>query len=562
MGPTEVFFGNTFLSRGVSFTFAPGVQPSVCYINTIPHVPSLPSVGDLLIRTQGGVSITFPECCLEQPQLNAGIGGQFWTLPILDRRWKWRFGTVDGHYNKRKANGTYIRERTPQELAALLLDELGETQYDVSQLPNDQRPEKLWISADIATELDELCFVLGCQVVLNPLSNRVEIWKVGTGNQLPFGGTRGASYTPILPATPSSVRVDGGPTLFQAWFSAYAVGLDTDGKYKPIGDLSYMPSGGWGKAAALAGFPEITGFYKDFDGREVPKRDLANATVWKAYRIEGLASGGWAVPLLDGTPLEPISRKDIVFHDFRADEEIAPDDSSIRNLPVSVFVKHALPLFVLDEDFEPAPGLPIAPFAIHRHAYQARFDPSMGIVWFPEPTFYIGATGFTEATVRIECAFHAGKDGVLHRHSIESNTGAQWQTPPRVISRDDVTRTVIYRCKGDANFSIEDNEAATSALLQPWLTSALSEYTLRQGGTVRYDGLRAISIDGLTQQITWAGGGGEAATTTVSQAQRHNRVIAPPDRDRERRAAIQTRKDMVRVERTFGPQGLISVGGS
>src|SRR4051812_45761313 len=98
-GVTVVYWANIELSRGFDMTFAPGITPSVCNIYTIPHVDSLPNVGTLTFyqKDDNGdpiYSFEFPDCLLESPRLNVSPAGQFWTLPILDRRWKWQFGYI------------------------------------------------------------------------------------------------------------------------------------------------------------------------------------------------------------------------------------------------------------------------------------------------------------------------------------------------------------------------------------------------------------------------------------------------------------------------------------
>ena len=170
-GPTTCTFGNTTASRGFDFTFAPGVQPSVCMLYTVPHTQTLPQVATLTIKTLSDVTLTFRDCLLEDPKLSATTSGKYWTLPIKDRRWKWQYGAVYGHYNKPESNGTYTREKTPQELATILLDAMGEVGYDVSRLPNTVRPEHRWDGAVPAAELDALCASLACVVVLNPLTD-------------------------------------------------------------------------------------------------------------------------------------------------------------------------------------------------------------------------------------------------------------------------------------------------------------------------------------------------------------------------------------------------------
>src|SRR5687767_10584317 len=125
-GPSYATFANTTLSKSFNFTFSPGVTPSVCYIQTVPHVATLAQDGELRIGIVGGTELNFPDCKLEAPRLDAGPGGSFWSLPVLDRRWKWQFAFVTGSFNVAKPDGTWLRETTPQDLAIKLFEAMGE----------------------------------------------------------------------------------------------------------------------------------------------------------------------------------------------------------------------------------------------------------------------------------------------------------------------------------------------------------------------------------------------------------------------------------------------------
>ena len=76
--------------------------------------------------------------------------------------------------------------------------------------------------------------------------------------------------------------------------------------------------------------------------------------------------------------------------------------------------------------------------------------------------------------------------------------------------------------------------------------------------TVTYPGLVAIAPDGLTQQVTWSGGGGRPATTTASQAQRHNRYIKPLDEYRDR---LTTKRNEQLLTQLAAGQLLRAMGG-
>jgi hypothetical protein len=536
-GPTQCFFGPTFRSRGFDFVFQPGVQPSVCMLYTVPHVPSLPNVAELRFQTDGESPFIFRDCLLEEPRLIVGQQGQYWQLPIKDRRWKWQWGRIYGSYNIRKPNGSYIREKTPQELAALCLDAMDETGYDVGRLPNDPRPLMQWEDgAHPATELDQLCQSMGCIVVLNPLTDKVEIWPLGVGNALPNGPKAGASYAPIIPAEPSTIIVEAGPTLFQATFRTEAVGLDVDGKWKAIDSLSYKPAHGWNKCAAFAQFPDVTGSTFNASGRLVKHRDLAKATVFRCYRISGLSHGGWAVP---GITNAPQSRKDFKFFSHLADEEVAPDDGGLRPLQPNLYVK----AFRADH-----------PFSIGEERYSEgfRFDTDAGIIEVNEMLILADANGgLAPGDVRIECSFYAGRDGVYDREGVTHNFNHGIDSPPRLISRPEIQKRVVMRYSDNNTFTVDSTATDTYQRLFYWRDAALSEYGLRNGGTIQYEKLIPLSPDGLTLQITWAGGGGRTPTTVASQAQRHNKFVPQLDEYRDRLALRKDKKSLHQLVASF-----------
>ncbi len=364
---TVVYWANLYLSRGFSFPFGPGIQPSVCTIYTIPHVDSLPNVGTLTFYTkdENGDPVDtfeFPDCLLKAPSLEIGVNGQFWTLPILDRRWKWEFGWIDGSYNIPQPNGiTFTREKTPRELASLLLDAMEEVDYDVSRLPDDDnaRPHVEWISAHPASELDQLCQLFDCIIVLNPLTNKVEIWPEGEGGNDPDPPLpsdkpySGLGFAFVYPPQPKEVIQEAGSTLFESVFRTEPVGKDIDGTWKNINDLSYKPATGWGQTYPPAGFKGfVTGTYTDA-GQTLEKCDLADSCVGRCFRLVHLVDGGnppddirpWAPLLLTDDPdLEPQKFRDLrIFGTLAANEiaasEISEEDGALVPVPATAYTK-------------------------------------------------------------------------------------------------------------------------------------------------------------------------------------------------------------------------------
>jgi hypothetical protein len=546
-GTSYAQFANTVVSQSFDFTFAPGVTPSVCYIRTVPHVPSLPFDGLLRLVTDDNIELEFPDCKLEQPRLENSSGGQFVTMPILDRRWKWQFAYITGSFNILKPDATYLRETNPQVLAAILLSAMGESEFDVSQMPNDTRPECRWedtVRADI--ELEKLCQDEGCVVVLNHLTNRVEIHRVGVGDAFPNGPFTSSSYAPLQVSTPQRLSVQAGPTLFQDTFDCEPVGLDVDDKWKPIEDLSYKPATGWNKTFPFSGFTkeQIPGSYT-LHGRTLQTVDLANATVFRCYRIKGLLRGGWVPNHLTFSPLQPQSIRDYQLFDELADEEISDQDGGLRRLPAVAYVRawsknHSIPS-------EP----------VRYNGSFSLIDSSRGIIQFDEPQFRLSfipiplpplqglVNGILPATVWFETSFHCGAEGAMHRLSFTHEIQPTPITPTRVISRPEVLYRVIQRYATDGSaISTEDNFNDAQERLQLWSSAAITEYGPLDGGTVTYDGLMPITLDGLMQQVTWSASNTTAATTTASQAQRHDRYTPHLDQQRDRLFAKRTERQL------------------
>ena len=209
------------------------------------------------------------------------------SVRILDRRWKWQYGEISGRYNIREKEEEYLidpdTEKKPRQLATLLLAAMGEVGYSVDELPNDNRPQKHWVSANPANELYQLCDSLGCRVVLG-LDNRVRLRRVGSGASLPVLGIEISDSVGIdAQARPDSIKVVCGPTRYQARFFLEAVGKDVDGRIKFLDDLSYRPDDGWGAANVDGDFDDVR------DESRCAAQKLAILSVFKWYRIEAPA---------------------------------------------------------------------------------------------------------------------------------------------------------------------------------------------------------------------------------------------------------------------------------
>ncbi len=151
----------------LSATISHGISPSVFTLVIAPQDDFEGAAGDLVLF-DGQATIRLVDCKVDRHTFEYNAAGQIWRLQLLDRRWKWRWGAISGFYNARNDDNTIKQlpgnEQTPQQLARLCLAAMGETNFDVSQLPNDARPTVEWDFDLPAETLASLCDQLACRV--------------------------------------------------------------------------------------------------------------------------------------------------------------------------------------------------------------------------------------------------------------------------------------------------------------------------------------------------------------------------------------------------------------
>jgi hypothetical protein len=310
--------------------------------------------------------------------------------------------------------------------------------------------------------------------------------------------------------------------------------------------LSYKPVNGWGPTWPPSGFPQVKGTYT-LKGRTLKKRDLAEQTVFRCYRIKGLLKGGWVPSKLAAISfLEPESIRDFQLFDELADEELSGQDGGLRRLPAVAYTR----AWSKDKSIPSEPT-----------RYNGGFnltDASRGIIQFDEPQFRLAnlglpfpfnlSFGVIPATVWFETSFHCGtpsRGGFMHRLLFNHEIQPTPTTPTRVVYRPEIIYRVIQRYSTDGvGINTEDNLADAQERLQLWQSVTIGEYGPLDGGTVTYDGLMPITLDGLMQQVTWSASNTTPATTTASQAQRHDRYTPHLDQQRDRLFAKRTERQI------------------
>lgn len=310
-----------------SYSRSHGITPDVCTIEMAPQslnpkdsdYTAIEPDGYLLFQFDeytndartGTTQILMQGCRPDKASVRRSASSETWTIPIYDRRWKWKFGSFSGHWNVKK-NGVIEprKEKTPRELADMCLEAMGELRYETKALDDLEklkslpyrkrvRPEVHWDRIPPAQALNELVTPLGYRVCLG-WDEVVRIEKYGEGALLPTTDLMSGGFDAELPETPDSVTVLGGISMHEALWELEAVGLDIDGEWRPINHLSYAPrykgKVDWRRTEPGI-FDELKQKLEDVEDNEKPKTDelyrkyneqhsLATSTVYRCYRLK------------------------------------------------------------------------------------------------------------------------------------------------------------------------------------------------------------------------------------------------------------------------------------
>lgn len=496
-----------------SFGFTHGISPSVCTVEILPQGYPIRDSGTIRMSFDGAVQ-EFPDCRIDKGATQRNGEGLVWRLEIMDRRWRWKFGEVYGEYNRiddtlpsLKGNPQQIlatSERTPQQLASILLDAMGESGYDVSSLPNDSRPHVEWVGANPARALADLCDSFGCFVVLG-LDNKVRLMPQGVGNTLPDLPTIAEDSATSDPAdVPGLIRVIGGETIVQALLPLEAVALDTDGKIKTLEQISYRPtSGGFAYTGRDCG--TIRG---NQDALE-----KAWASLFKWYRVRITPSSPLVIPVFDVGTVYQLA--DILpLSDQLLDTVTDNIDGRKKAKSARVVGYYA---------FDP---LTETTNSTRERNYECdvRFtlDGDRGIVMFEDMVrYYNGSTtsGYSAAQLWLECTFNVRHmtTGAKHRYnylgSVNGGKPGLIDIVDRVADGDEDGELVL-RLKEipSAQDNVQkafDSNIDTDGLNNRgryYAENRAKRYQAVNPADRTYNGLVFVPIDGAIQQVTWTGG--------------------------------------------------------
>lgn len=502
---TEVRSGRFRLEKGT----VPSAGQLVVPIQTIAN-----PLGTLTFAytPEGGstTSIVLPDCLIVDASFITEQPGVV-MLTVLDRRWRWQFGHIDGSYNIRIANNEYRNEKTPTQLVSLLLDAMGETGYDITAVDDATRPLVDWRGDSPARLLSELLYDLGLELTITA-GNVVKLVKQGVGSTLPSGPALTASWSIAAGALPSSVRVACENIRYQCKFKLEAVGLEANGDVQPLDELSYNKING----QPANRFDEMT--WPVFPKLDEEDRPLARLSVYKWYRIKEQAhtATNWAPPGFVGTPADIDSRDKILPLLPQLNKENIDLDTNLK-LPAPAEVTG---VYYRENDL---PELAGNTDAGTKYPLSFSIDETSGIVKFSRPVFQIqedgGQTKIAPADLRLECVVEVDDPDTNTKQYYAYTKGAGGGSGVYTVDRTELIPKVTPVYDGDTveqhdhdsdigtpdvdnittNFADLDTEAEKFADVE---IAALAP----QGAlAAAYLGFIAIELDGIRQFTEWSG---------------------------------------------------------
>lgn len=490
----------TNIQSGV-FALEPGVVPSagviVCTEQEITQ-----QIADLTLTWNspetGQKVIVIPDCKIESIALmDVGV----LHVTFLDRRWRWRYGHIDGVYNVQTGDDTWEFEKTPKELMELCLDAMGEVGYDTAEVDSEEKIYADWKGDVPAFALADLCNSLGYLVTVTA-GNSVKIVKAGEGGPLPDNNALGAMVLQApSPAIddghrPEFIRVATAPIRYEVKFTLEAVGLQSDGQIKPLANVDWFS--GLSAEDKATYDPTWAAVTDDED------RQLARLTGWRWYRVKEIVEGGGANNLNppgflgetgDVADLEQL----LPLLPFRNATETPV--GSTYSVPKPYYVEGE---FYLESDIE-ASGNSAAGTL---YPYPSTLDAGRGIVRFSEFVAQIDSGGLVEADLRLVCCVEV-RDPVNYQqqyYGFTGNAGGPNGAGILTIDRTELIPKVTADYSGDTLVQTTDNLPELEVEAEKFADAVLRNLVPIGRASRQFAGFHPIEVDGVIQQVTWSWG--------------------------------------------------------
>ena len=501
-----------------SYTLSHGLTPSVVTLECVRFDGEIPAVSDVVF-TDSEDTLTLKDCLYSEKGSHSSGSGRTRTVTLLDRRWRWRFGAMEGRYNRiinehpevqllppdQRPAGYDAETQSARTLAEQCLDSMGEKGYDVDALPDDDFPLVEWDFCTPAQALGELCDRYHLLVAFDPDACQVMLCTKGEGLDLPPNGQVSDDISDIQPPKPKTLRGVCNYTEHEVSFDLEAVGLDTDGQVKAIADLSYKPGGGWPADHLLfSGIADTPIVDPKNPSLTTTALKLAQESVYRWYRIipkriTNWTQPGWGVQLVS-TPtlaqLLPLCKQLV---------QTVQVTDALGNIDVQRRPAFVTGVFLPDITLGTGIGTNTAASAMYPKNFE--LDEQAGIVKFSEPVIQLDGSGnISAAELELRCVVFAD------RYTKDKDIGGSYGV--ETVSCEGVT--LQYRHGLDAGTGLEtivgnilDVDKAVDGILE----AKAATYEIPDNGSRVYPGVWLFRLDGYIQQITWSLGPNGALTT-------------------------------------------------
>ena len=520
---------------GGTLSVSNGDAPGICTLRIIPQ-NNPPAMFGTLEVFWGNRRIEIPDCRVVSASYQKDSNGRIVSLQIEDWRWRWRFGSISGRYNRRDADGRLIAhtERTPQQIAELCFAAAGHANYDASGLPATARPEVDWEEPqNPMAALSRLAEELGCVIV--PGDNmKASVLPMGVGADLPTGPDSGRmDVSEILdpPEKPDSLAVIGAPVDFQCDLEVEAVtrevGIFIGGQFTLLDDATYKPAAGW--LGAAESFEGIT---------DLKARNAAQQYAYRAFRIV-ISAGGLEIPGYTDITGKKVTRLDqLVILDRQAEKEEQYGKFVYR--PAWLYGAFDSPaanqlgdnaLSNTRTEPEPItdPESDLAKETIWRGG--TSIDSQLGIVFTSDRatlTTAAGASGPAKFRLRVAVNVRDDQTDELTRYIRQRQYGTKTGTKAAVLRHNEiVARTVPTYAASYRVVSVETTNTQADTEADYYLDAQERSWQDNKPSEATYAGFLPLQLDGAISHMVYNWGVGVNPTTRIGRNTVFKEYVAP-----------------------------------
>lgn len=559
-----------------------GISPSVFMLRMYPQYGIPEPDGDITL-TYGGNTIVIRDAHIDRADFEEGSGGQTVSVRFLDSRWKWQFYEITGRYNIRLPNNFIDpdHEKTPQQLATLCFQAMQETNFDVSALPDDARPEIDWDHVRPAEVLAQLCDELGCRIVPRRSTGSWVIVVTGVGAELPDGGIPyndyGAGIDPK--ETPDYLKIVSAPMSFQVCLELEPVGKDIDQAWKPLKDLSYRlsdwPVDSYGFGRDPKQQPDISvERVQQPDGTLISPQELAVQTVFRSFRISSKPQNVATSTDRDGNDVFYLPG----FDGYVTRKQLIPINELVEAYTDSNGREFKRASLMFGEwygdhgenlgNYNPGTRLDVqathAGMTEERATFSLSVDPvetDKTIITTSKVMCYMvridNNSWFTAARMFLVCTVNVRDPKtwqlVRYEKTLRIGSGANPKFCQTIIKNDIKPWTITaYDKYGQVNprIPLRHNRAEVEQQCDYYLDSIARTFETSASERKTYFGLYCIDLDGAIAQVTYRIGK-QGADTIVSRGTEHNYDIPSYEQRRQRDGRHNTAEKMKLMTEIF-----------